>query len=53
LVVFEPVSSRVFLEIGISCSQWEGSACTHDGPCKGWGERSFYDFCLLVPNMSS
>jgi len=36
-VVFEPVSSRVLVEIEISCSQWEGSACTHDEPC----------FCLL------
>ncbi len=59
-LVFEPISSRVFVEIEISCSQWEGSACTHDGPCfcllgVGWKELFLFwlPFFQCVPNMFS
>jgi hypothetical protein len=40
------------LEIEIACSQWEGSAHTHDGPCffflfrVGWGEVGGVIFCF-------
>jgi len=37
------------LKIEISCIQWQGSACTHDGPGfflgGGWGEL----FSILLP----
>ncbi len=59
-LVFEPVSSRIFVEIEISCSQWEGSTCIHDGPyfCLlrvGWEEFSLFwlPFFQCVFNMFS
>jgi hypothetical protein len=45
-----------FWNIEISCSQWEGSACTHDGPCfllfEGVGGGGLKKF-PLVPNIFS
>ncbi len=53
---------QTVLEIEIACSQWEGSAHTHDGPCffpfqggVGWGELFFVfvPCSQCVPNMFS
>jgi hypothetical protein len=45
-----------FWNIEISCRQWEGSACTHDGPCfllfEGVGGEGIYIF-PCVPNVFS
>ncbi len=43
---------QTVLEIEISCNQWEGSACTHDGPCfsplQGWVGGVFKKFFLVL-----
>jgi len=39
-------------KIEISCDQWEGSACPHDGPyffLKGWGVVGIFCFFSLFP----
>jgi len=46
------------LEIEISCSQWEGSACTHDGPWfflgrGGAGRGMFFLFFFIVQSLPS
>ncbi len=49
----------IVLEIEISCSQWKGSACIHDGPYFSllwvrWGEFFLFFPCSqCVPNMFS
>jgi len=45
--------SPIILEKEISCSQWEGSTCTHDGPMffllggVGWRGVSYYYYFFL------
>jgi hypothetical protein len=42
-------------KIKISCDQWKGSACTHDGPyffLKGWGVVGIFCFFSLFPMCS-
>jgi hypothetical protein len=49
ILVFEPINNRVFVEIEISCNQWEGSTYTHDGPyfcLLGVGWEEFFLFWL-------
>jgi hypothetical protein len=47
-------ADKQFWKTEISCGQWEGSACTHDGPCfllfEGVGGEGFFIF-PRVPNV--